>query len=199
MKKGWIGVLLVVPFTCNAENQSVAEPLPLAETAVTVAAPEKAPVSQKTAVLEKTPVLQKSTVVPEFSRPATDERPTLVEKLKDQKPSANRGVATSYSSVFMGLVATLGILLGLAWVTKRIRAKVPGMASDMKMLEMMSLGPREKVCVVKINDKKLLLGVTQHNISVLHTFDDEKKKDDSDGMFSEKIKKMLQNGTSNGR
>lgn len=127
------------------------------------------------------------------------ERPTLVEKLKDQKSASARSSSPSYSSVFGGLAATLAIMLGLAWLTKKFRTQVPGLASEMKMLDVMSVGPREKVCVIKIDNKKLLLGVTQQSITVLHTFEESKASEETDSMFSEKIKKMLQNGTSNGR
>lgn len=175
MKKWWLSLLLIMPLLCGAEEV----------TPVPVASPE--------------PVAASAPEVVGASAALPKARPTLVEKLKSQEPSTPRHPAPDWSNMLLGLVAVLALIFGLAWITKRLRVRVPGMTDEMKIVEALTLGPREKLCIVVVDGKRLLLGVTQHSITLLNSCEDDKKKDESEAMFSEKIKKMLQNGTPNGR
>lgn len=173
-------VLLLVPITVVAEEAVI--PPPAQESGVAVEGNAVPAVTEATSPAE-----------------STKARPTLVEKLKAQEAAAPRNPAPAWGNMIFGLAAVLGLILGLAWLSKRLRMRVPGMADQMKIVEAISLGPREKLCVVLVDGKRLLLGVTQHSITVLQSADDDSKKEESEAMFSEKIKRMLQNGTSNGR
>lgn len=180
MKKWWLSLLLIMPMLCGAE--------------------EATPVSVAAGISEVSNTSDVNSV-PEVSQESAQAkaRPTLVEKLKAQESSTPRHPAPDWSNMLLGLVVVLGMILGLAWITKRLRVRVPGMSEEMKIVEAITLGPREKLCIVVVDGKRLLLGVTQHSITVLNSCDDDRKKDESEAMFSEKIKKMLQNGTPNGR
>lgn len=171
MNKWWLSLLLVMPMVCSAETT----------------APESAPVMAS--------IVEPSAAVDDSMK----NRPTLVEKLKAQESALPKNASPAWGNMVLGLSIVLALILGMAWLTKRLRMRVPGMAAEMKILEILSLGPREKICIVSLDGKRLLLGVTQHSINVLHTAEDDRKNTESEAMFSEKIKKMLQNGTSNGR
>lgn len=43
--------------------------------------------------------------------------------------------------------------------------------SEIKIISMLPLGQKEKLVVCEIQNKKFIMGVTQHNISHLHTFE----------------------------
>ncbi len=68
-----------------------------------------------------------------------------------------------------GLVIVLLIILGAAWLLKRVQ---PGRFADHHLLHTrssLSVGPRERVLVVEIGEQWLVLGVTAHTITTLHT------------------------------
>lgn len=193
MKKAWLVACLITPALCGsvvlsaAEVQGVTEVQGVAEeTPVALVAPVAGETQSTSAPAAPAEEVQKS-------------RPTLVEKLKAQEAAAPRTPAPAWGSMVGGLAGVLALILGLAWATKKLKMRVPGMNTQMRLVEAMSLGPREKLCVVVVDGKRLLLGVTQHSITVLNSSDDEKKSEEAEAMFSEKIKKMLQNGTPNGR
>lgn len=197
MKKWWLSLLLIMPMLCGAEEVS---PVPVAVPAP-VAAPEPVVTTVQEAIAVPDSTAVPETASPEVTKDSTQPktRPTLVEKLKSQETSTPRHPAPDWSNMLLGLSVVLALIFGLAWITKRLRVRVPGMSEEMKIVEAITLGPREKLCIVVVDGKRLLLGVTQHSITLLNSCDDDKKKDESEAMFSEKIKKMLQNGTPNGR
>ncbi len=67
-----------------------------------------------------------------------------------------------------GLVIVLAVLLGLAWVFKRYLA-VPGVGKGrVQVIGGVSLGPRERAVIVEVEGERLLLGVAQGNVRMLH-------------------------------
>ncbi len=192
MKHGVLALLLLMP---ALSVEAVAEETMMPPNAdVVVTATVAAPTVTDAAVLSDAPAL------PNVTGPVADkDRPTLVEKLKAQEANAPRSATPAWSNMIVGLVTVLGLILGLAWIAKRLRERVPGLASQLNIVESVALGPRERLCIVEVDGKRLLLGVTQQSISVLQSGDSAQGKDDPESMFSEKIKKMLQNGTPNGR
>ena len=67
------------------------------------------------------------------------------------------------------LVIVLALILALAWVAKRWMG-TPGISrSSFKVLGAMSLGPREKLLLVDVGGKQVLLGVTPGSITSLQT------------------------------
>jgi len=68
-----------------------------------------------------------------------------------------------------GLIVVLGVLLGLAWLVKRYLG-TPGIGgkSRVQVLGGVSLGPRERAVIVEVEGERLLLGVAQGNVRLLH-------------------------------
>ncbi len=66
----------------------------------------------------------------------------------------------------------LGLLFALSYIVfKKIIKKEGGKQSDIKIISTMPVGQKEKLIVCEIQNKKFIMGVTQHNISHLHTFE----------------------------
>ncbi|WP_374013898.1 flagellar biosynthetic protein FliO [Pseudoxanthomonas koreensis] len=68
---------------------------------------------------------------------------------------------------FMALVLVLGLILGLAWLLRRL----PGgfrPAEGLRVVGSLALGAKERVMVVEVGGRQLLLGVTPAGISLLH-------------------------------
>ena len=67
-----------------------------------------------------------------------------------------------------GLVVVVGLIYAAAWLLKRVgpRARSSGIV---QVLGGASVGPREKVVVVRFAGETLLLGVASGHVSLLHT------------------------------
>ena len=79
-------------------------------------------------------------------------------------------VADGFGQMLMGLVIVIALLLVTLWLIKRLSAP-RGPAAGLKVLGGVSVGSRERLMLVEIGDKVLVLGVTAHTINTLHTLD----------------------------
>jgi flagellar protein FliO/FliZ len=79
--------------------------------------------------------------------------------------------AGAVGGTVFALVFVVGLILALAWLAKRM----PGVAGSsnraLRVVASLSLGPREKVVVVDVGGKQLLLGVGAGGTRTLHTLD----------------------------
>jgi flagellar protein FliO/FliZ len=68
----------------------------------------------------------------------------------------------------------VGALCAIFYILfKKMIKKESTQRSEIKIVSIVPLGQKEKLVVCKIQNKKFVMGVTQHNISHLHTFESE--------------------------
>jgi flagellar biosynthetic protein FliO len=66
----------------------------------------------------------------------------------------------------------IGILCVISYILfKKILKKETRQRSEIKIVSVIPVGKKEKLVVCQIQNKKFIMGVTQHNISHLHTFE----------------------------
>lgn len=87
------------------------------------------------------------------------------------------GGGALFIKTIMGLGIVIGSILVLAWLLKRLRVSQALRSQDIKILSSMAMGTREKIVLVEVENKKILLGFAPGNISSLHVFTDR----DGDG------------------
>lgn len=75
-------------------------------------------------------------------------------------------------SVILGLCLVTLLIVGCAWLIKRMGAMPASGTGAIKVLAVTSLGTRERLTLVEAGGKQLLLGVTATQITTLHTFDE---------------------------
>ena len=85
-------------------------------------------------------------------------------------------VAGSIGQMVFGLAVVIGLLLAGLWLIKRLSV-ARGALTGLKVLGAVPVGPRERVVLVEIAGKVLVLGVTQSNVSALHTLPAEELGD----------------------
>lgn len=78
-------------------------------------------------------------------------------------------VAGSIGQMVFGLAVVIGLLLASLWFLKRLSA-TRGAIAGLKVLGAVPVGTRERVVLVEIAGKVLVLGVTPSNVCTLHTF-----------------------------
>lgn len=88
------------------------------------------------------------------------------------QPAVKVNGASSLLSVFVGLLFILGLILALAWLVKRIGQG--GMASHnhLRIVASLPLGTRERLALIDVGGKQILLGLTPQHINTLHVFDE---------------------------
>lgn len=85
-----------------------------------------------------------------------------------QQPTA--GTGSPLVQVSGALTAIIVFILLAAWLAKRFGlAGKSGPAKGLKVSASASLGPRERVVVIEVEDARLVLGVTATQITHLHT------------------------------
>jgi flagellar biosynthetic protein FliO len=67
----------------------------------------------------------------------------------------------------LGLVCVVGFIFMLVWLNKRMGGIVSGAHNIIKVLGVVPVGTKEKVVLVEVGGKQILLGVTQHQINTL--------------------------------
>ncbi len=71
-----------------------------------------------------------------------------------------------------GLVLVVGAILLTGWVYSRTQ-KLRGGASDLiRIVASQPLGTRERVLLLQVADKQLLVGMTSSSVQTLHVFDE---------------------------
>lgn len=143
--------------------------------------------------------------------PAVTEAPSFTfsnsekaQNLAQAEPASQR-TELSQSGAVLGVVATLlgivALIVVLAWLAKRMGGLRMMGVKDMQVISAMPVGAREKVAVIDVKGTQLLIGITPHHISHLHTFDDpvlDHAKAGKDSDFANKLQSILQQKNNTG-
>lgn len=78
--------------------------------------------------------------------------------------------AGSIGGALFALVLVVGLILALGWVARRMPGfRAGGRHSALRVVDSLTLGPRERVVVVAVGNTQLLLGVGAGGTRTLHT------------------------------
>ncbi|TMP43456.1 flagellar biosynthetic protein FliO [Pseudoalteromonas citrea] len=80
------------------------------------------------------------------------------------------GLSSELVSVALSLLMVVLLIIGLGFFLKKLNPNI-GNNSDFKVVRSLPLGTKERLLVVEIDGKQLLLGVTPQNINYLHQLD----------------------------
>lgn len=96
--------------------------------------------------------------------------------------------------VVLGLGLILLLIFGLSWALKWVN-RMTGVQTHkhVKVLSQTPLGIKEKLVVVEVANKKLLLGLTASNISLLHSFAEGEFEQGSENVVAQASKPNGQN------
>lgn len=93
--------------------------------------------------------------------------------LKDKPALAHQQVGMGdYFQVFLGLVAVLAMIGVMAWLARRVGHLPGGVSGSLRILGGLSMGQRERIVLVQVGDKQLLLGVAPGRVQTLHVLDE---------------------------
>ena len=73
----------------------------------------------------------------------------------------------SLSQIALALLATIGLVLFLGYVAKRMQFGQTGSGREMSIVETLHLGSKERVFMLQVGAKRVLVGVTAQQITAL--------------------------------
>ncbi len=76
---------------------------------------------------------------------------------------------TGLGGTLAALAVVVALILGLAWLVKRLPGTGLRPLQGLRVVTSLAVGPRERVVLVDVGGQQLLLGVTAHNVTLLHT------------------------------
>jgi flagellar protein FliO/FliZ len=87
-----------------------------------------------------------------------------------QKIGQHAPSSPGIGGALVGLILVLGLILGLAWLLKRLPGAGLGIRPNeqLRVVSMLSVGTKERVMVIEVGKEQLLIGVTAGGITALH-------------------------------
>ncbi len=86
--------------------------------------------------------------------------------------SSYRTPSSAIFSVFLSLVVVIGVIFFCAWMVKRINGFQVKHVGHIQLISSLMLGTKQKLIIVQVGKKQVLLGVTANNISSLMELDE---------------------------
>ncbi|HET8850336.1 MAG TPA: flagellar biosynthetic protein FliO [Marinobacter sp.] len=75
-------------------------------------------------------------------------------------------------SLGVGLVAVIAVIYGCAWLIRRMSG-MSGMNNQaIRIVSVMAIGARERIALIEVGGKQILLGITPSAIRTLQVFDE---------------------------
>ncbi|KJZ02096.1 flagellar biosynthetic protein FliO [Pseudoalteromonas piscicida] len=108
---------------------------------------------------------------------------------KSSVGAGSAGLSSELLSMGLSLMLVILLILGLALVLKRLNPNIVNQ-KDFKVIRSISLGTKERLLVIELDEKQHLLGVTPNNINYLYQL--ETPLDDvSRTPFANELQKFL--------
>ena len=70
----------------------------------------------------------------------------------------------SLTQLTLSLIAIIALILAIGWVLKRFKLASPRSSADMTVLGELSIGPRERIALIRVGDAQILVGISAGGI-----------------------------------
>jgi flagellar protein FliO/FliZ len=88
--------------------------------------------------------------------------------LAQSSPAAVPDAGASLLQVLLGLAVVIAALVGGLWLLKRVSAPHGAAAGALRVIAGASVGPRERVVLLEVEDTWLVVGVAPGQVNALH-------------------------------
>lgn len=105
------------------------------------------------------------------------------------------------AQTILGLIAVVVVIIAAAWLLRRVAQLQTGAQGALKVMASMSLGSRERVVLIQVGDRQLLLGIAPGHVSALHVLEQALPVEGEAGSgirFHDRLKQMLGQAASRG-
>ncbi|MTV41855.1 flagellar biosynthetic protein FliO, partial [Duganella radicis] len=102
--------------------------------------------------------------------PATAAQPSALAMTIPTPPASTPSTGGSLLQTSVALLFVIGLMLGLAWLTKRFGPKnFGGGSSNVKLVGSLSVGTRERILVVEVGEQWIVVGASPGRMNALAT------------------------------
>lgn len=128
----------------------------------------------------------------------------FAETVADAKASAlTAGKADSLAmanlwQLTLGMLLVLGLIVAISWLLKRSGRFQMAAGGGLRVLGGLSMGARERVVLMQVGDRQLLIGVAPGRVQTLHVLDNPVNTGSSNEAhsgFSEQLGRLIKKGT----
>jgi flagellar biosynthetic protein FliO len=106
---------------------------------------------------------------------------------------------SEYLHFGLNLLLVLALMIGLAFLLKKIKQVKYSGSNQIKIVNAVSIGAKEKIVLLEVNGSTLLIGATANQITTLHRFNElellEAKLDGEPAFKKEMMNIMEHEGT----
>jgi flagellar protein FliO/FliZ len=74
--------------------------------------------------------------------------------------------------IFLWLIVVVAFIIACAWAFRRLNGGMLSPTGVIKIRSVIAVGSREKIALVEVGNKQILLGVCPTQINTLHVFDE---------------------------
>lgn len=99
----------------------------------------------------------------------------------------------------LGMLLVLGLIVAISWILKRSGRFRMAAGGGLRVLGGLSMGARERVVLMQVGDKQLLIGVAPGRVQTLHVLDEPLSTAGSKQVqsgFSEQLGRLIKKGAS---
>ncbi len=112
------------------------------------------------------------------------------------KPVARAAASGNILNWSLGLLIVLSVFFLCVWVVRKLGSLTVNGTESMRIVGGLSLGMREKIILVQVGKKQLVLGVTPGRIETLHVLENEDclvktQAIDAGGGFAQKLMQAM--------
>ncbi|KEQ16329.1 flagellar biosynthetic protein FliO [Endozoicomonas numazuensis] len=112
---------------------------------------------------------------------------------------ADKPADLSLTQVIAPLFFVILLIFALAWIVKKLNIGTPAIGQGIKVVSSIPVSSQARVCLIQIGDKDILLGVTNQQVSLIHTFDESPlppENRQNHQHFADQFKSLLKGGHS---
>lgn len=94
----------------------------------------------------------------------------------------------------LGLLAVIAVIFISAWGIRRVQGMGGVNSQAMKVVAVLSVGQRERVALIDVGEKQILIGITPQSVRTLHVFDEPVVKPSAPGAggdFASRLQQVL--------
>jgi len=105
--------------------------------------------------------------------------------------------ASNFFQMFFGLFLIIVLIIGLAWLVRRVNNFQGSLNGVLKVVSMISVGQKEKVALIQVGKQQILIGVAVGKVNTLLVLDEVLEKDNisnslnTKNNFAEKLSSVL--------
>ena len=101
-------------------------------------------------------------------------------------------------SLGVSVLIVIGVVIALGWMYSRMRFNGSAGGNVINIVASRGLGPKERLLLVEVGDKQLLVGITAASVPTLHTFDRPVAAEDAiseERGFADRLRTALKGAT----